>query len=69
MDKKSRAKAWCFDKGVSEAQIQAAWDNAKDKSPLAKNLHKNGFTWWWLPPHLLEQLIKRYSDPATASLT
>lgn len=55
----TRAKAWCFDNGVTEAQIQAAWDKAKETVFVVKNLHQNGKTWWWLPPHLLKQLIER----------
>jgi hypothetical protein len=60
----NRAKSWCFDKGVTESEIQAAWDNAKDKSPVIRNLNDHGHSWWWLPPHLLQQLIDRYLPEA-----
>jgi hypothetical protein len=60
----TRAKAWCFDNGVAEVEIQAAWDRAvKADAPVVRNLNRDGYKWWWLPPHLLKQLIERYSTP------
>jgi hypothetical protein len=56
-----RAKAWCFDNGVTEVEVQTAWDNAKETNHIIKNLHGHGQSWWWLPPHLLKQLVARYS--------
>ena len=59
-DKMSRAKAWCFDNGVSETEIQAAWEAALEAGvKVVKNLDDHGCKWWWLPPHLLQQLIER----------
>jgi hypothetical protein len=61
----NRAKAWCFDNGVTEEQIQTAWDNAKENGVLVvQNLSKHGHSWWWLPPHLLQQLFDRYLPQA-----
>ncbi|MDO3681959.1 hypothetical protein [Paenibacillus ehimensis] len=58
----ARAKAWCFDNGVSEEEIVTAWNNALDKGvPVVKSLNRDGYKWWWLPPHLLSQLHLRYS--------
>lgn len=57
-----RAKAWCLDKGVSIEQMQAAWNNAVEaNNHIVCNLNSHGYEWWWLPEHLLEQLLDRYS--------
>jgi hypothetical protein len=61
----NRAKAWCFDNGVTEAQIQAAWNKSLETNAIIQNLNKHGNSWWWLPPHLLQQLFDRYLPQAT----
>lgn len=60
---RNRAKAWCFDNNITEEQILKAWNKALEQGvPIVKNLDNHGHTWWMLPPHLLEQLLRRYSD-------
>lgn len=61
-EKMGRAKSWCFDNGITESEIQAAWDKAKEANHIIKNLNEHGKTWWWLPEHLLKQLIERHSS-------
>ena len=59
--KKQRAQSWCFENGITEAEARTTWDNAiNQENYIAKNLAGNGYAWWWLPPHLLQQLIERY---------
>ena len=61
--KMNMAKAWCFDNSVTEEQVIQAWDNAlKARNFIIKNLNSHGYKWWWLPEHLLKQLIERYSE-------
>lgn len=62
-DRKARAKAWLFDKGISLEEIETAWSNAiKKDNFIIKNLAENGKKWWWLGNNtrLLQQLIERY---------
>ncbi len=61
VDRMNRAKAWCFDNKVAIDDVEAAWENAKAKDVMVvNNLSKNGKKWWWLAPHLLNQLVERY---------
>ena len=60
-DNEQQAKAWCFDNGVSESEIIAAWNDALSQGAfLIRNLNAHGHNWTQLPPHLLSQLIERY---------
>ena len=60
-DKEQRAKAWCFDNGVTREQITTAWNNALAAGNMViKNLHQHGHKWTILPEHLLSQLIENY---------
>ena len=60
-ERMNRAKAWCFDNNVTEAEVKDSWDNAlKLGIPIIVNLNKHGNDWWSLAPHLLEQLVERY---------
>lgn len=64
-DKETMAKAWAFNNGVSQEQIEKAWDNAIEKGNfIIRNLDKNGKKWWWLGdnPTLLQQLIERFGQ-------
>lgn len=62
-DNSDRAKAWCFDNGVTAEQVQNAWDNAiKLDNSVINQLERSGVTWKDLSPHLLKQLIERYSN-------
>lgn len=56
-----QAKAWCFDNGITEEQVQASWVNAiAQDNFVITNMSKNGKCWRDLPTHLLEQLVERY---------
>jgi rhamnogalacturonyl hydrolase YesR len=57
------AKAWCFDNGVTLKRMDAAWENAKknNNSPNFQNLVKHNKSWMFLAPHILKQIIDRYS--------
>jgi len=63
LEKMNRAKAWCFDNDVTEEEVEKAWNNAIALGvPVIVNLNKHGNEWWILAPHLLRQLMDRYSD-------
>lgn len=60
--KEQLAKAWCLGKGISEDQMKEAWERAlDDKNVIICNLNKRGYQWWWLPPHLMNELYEHYT--------
>lgn len=64
-EKITKAKAWCFDNGISLINIEKAWETAvKNNCFVITNLDKNGYKWWWLGDNeiLLSQLIERYGQ-------
>jgi len=58
-----RAKAWCFDNGITVTQMEACWNNAIEAGNfIIKNLDSHGKEWWSLPGHLLKEFTDKYSD-------
>ena len=56
-----RAKAWCFDNGMTKEQMEQAWDNAiKAGNKIIINLSEHDHKWYNLQNHLLKQLVERY---------
>lgn len=60
-ERANNAKAWCFDNGITEEQVKAAWDNAAGiGNQVINQFIRSGMTWCDLSPRLLGQLIERY---------
>jgi len=59
IDKKATAYAHCFKKGYTAEQVQAAWDKLLPINRIIRNFSEHGHTWEDLPPHLIDDLIKK----------
>lgn len=56
------AKAHAFEKRYLEDDLEKAWDSLKETNAIIKNLHRHGRRWYDLPPHLIDDLMKRYKE-------
>lgn len=45
---------------VSHNDMDKMWDEARASNPVVQNLADNGKNWTDLPPHLLDDLVKKY---------
>ena len=58
-NKLDRAKAWCFDNGVTVSQMEKCWDNAlKDGHKMITSLDAHGHQWSILPKHILTNYLR-----------
>lgn len=57
-----RNKAHAFDRGYTIDILQEAWDAVKEGNSLLQQLEQCGITTTTLPPHLMDDLMKRYQQ-------
>ncbi len=61
--RRNRAKAWCFDNGVTREQIETAWNNAiKAGNQKIIQLKNSGCIWEDINHVLIMQLLERYGN-------
>jgi lipid II:glycine glycyltransferase (peptidoglycan interpeptide bridge formation enzyme) len=55
-------KEYAFNQGYTKQELEAAWENAKNKgNAIVNNLSAHGYTWEKLNRICLDQLIQRYA--------
>lgn len=62
-EKENRAKAFCYDQGITTEEMDAVWQNAvKSGNAVINQLVRSGCTWHDLNKHLLQEIYNRFKE-------